>query len=365
MSIFTKISDKKILNIFLIFIFLSSILPMNLLAGTQVKVNDNNKLKSKNTTPGQVIQMIEFTNSNGKLKKRAEWVDTIPGLKESAVVVAPDDTGDTSDLEDAIENTIPSSGGSLIILEGTYTINGSITLKSNLQIIGRGTVNIIKNFTGAHLFIGANINNLTIDNIHLFGNNDNQLVNIIEGSNLLFNHCYFNDGSIDDLLHCEDVSRVTVQNCYFNNTDNSNNGDGIDFTNSEDILILDNTITACDEGISLKDIQNTRISHNLITDNSDGIFFSTAVTANKNITITENVIQQSADHGIQIFGNTSRIIINENHISNNTNSGIRQSSTSGTSSFLVDGNIILDNTATVSSFGGLPGSFIFGDNITT
>lgn len=61
-----------------------------------------------------------------------------------SVVIAPDTA--TSDIQAAINTIAANGGGTVQLLSGTYTLNADLTLSSNVNLFGQGSVNTILDF---------------------------------------------------------------------------------------------------------------------------------------------------------------------------------------------------------------------------
>ena len=78
-------------------------------------------------------------------------------------------------------SALPTAGGSILLLEGTYNMTGGIIIhnRSNVFITGQGnnTVLFIPNNTNTHVnvFTGTGSNHITISNLRINGNRVNQM----------------------------------------------------------------------------------------------------------------------------------------------------------------------------------------------
>ena len=93
-------------------------------------------------------------------------------IGQATVVVSLDGTGDTDDIQEAID-ALPSTGGEIYIKEGTYTQKTIIPTKSNVTITGTGEGTILKSKGIDEEIIGIMTNNITIENLSLIATSTN------------------------------------------------------------------------------------------------------------------------------------------------------------------------------------------------
>lgn len=264
-----------------------------------------------------------------------------------------DGTNDEVEIQQAID-ALPSTGGLIWLLEGTYNISNTITIsKNNTMITGGGhttVINIMSNVPDpAYPFYATNVNDITIQNLKIDGNKDATSVNVYG--------IYFNG-----------VSRGKIMNCYIMDMGNH----GMWIYNSPDMLISGNIVETCDGyGIYLRTdsdrcfvtenrVYNTgeygiildSCDHCAISDNYDegsgqsgsngyGIYLANAdnnsVTANKLIndgsygillnggnycSVTSNYVYSSGSHGIYLTNTSTNNTVGDNTVEDATNYGI-------------------------------------------
>jgi len=258
----------------------------------------------------------------------------IPGSRSHTIIIAASDSSlagrngadfvctginDQIMIQSAI-SALPTAGGSILLLEGTYNITGNIIIdRNNVFIAGQGnnTVLFIPNNTNTHvdIFRGMGINHITISNLRINGNRVNQtpggwhygiffansssisfynlnIENMLRSAiNLIISHsCIV---AFNRFLNC-----TTPMVCQGNHIDVFNNmivdssGFGIDISQSG--------ITPQLGGI---------ISNNYITGLDRGIFSWDS----RFLTISNNFIRLSREHGLQL-DRTSDCIISGNRI---------------------------------------------------
>jgi hypothetical protein len=141
---------------------------------------------------------------------------TAEKLKGKGVItVAQDGTGDFNGdtgevIQQAIDYVNGLGGGTVFIKKGTYLINSSVVVCSNLILQGEGYATVFTNNDDTVHIIGtvADLENITIKNIYFKGNQTNSSHNEAGKTGRLI---HLNDGN---------VFNITVTECYFSNTSN-------------------------------------------------------------------------------------------------------------------------------------------------
>lgn len=254
------------------------------------------------------------------------------------IVVALDGSGDTDDIQEAI-NLLPLSGGRVKIKAGMYLIDReSITInKSNIELVGEGSGTILKkvdNWDGAtysnlNVIQAVNVGNVRIADLVVDGNKTNQTIDDM--------NCIYIDG--DDAL----FGQITLQNLRVKN---AHVGYGIYITDHTRINIISCEIDSNDgHGLKLTYLVGSKhlISNCNIYDNGEsGIYILSDYVEINSCRIYDNI-----DHGIN-FGTTCdhcRII--GNSITDNGGSGLYLLGAGGNGAKrnAVATNQILDNAA--------------------
>ena len=98
-------------------------------------------------------------------------------------------TNDETVIQDAIDNYLPSGGGAVYLLEGTYWVSNSMNVPSNVTIIGQGAGTVISIMDSSSLNTGVIVNSdrisgnsrILIKNLRIDGNKDNNTNNNQKG----------------------------------------------------------------------------------------------------------------------------------------------------------------------------------------
>ena len=285
-----------------------------------------------------------------------------------------DGTADDVEINAAIQ-ALPTGGGEVVILDGTYNITATIAInKNNVMLSGNGNSTILKrmwnsnNLEGivtvtatnggccvASLQIDGNRGSYTSSNnrgIHISGSSNNKVTD---------NTCN-NNASHGIALMTSSNNTVTGNTCNSNgygininstnntvtgNTcNNNNNNNGINLSRGSNNTVASNTCNSNNKcGISFGRGSNNTITGNACNNNNNnnGIELS---RANDNNTITGNTCNNN-DKGIYVgTGNSSNNTITGNTCSNNS-SGIYLSSSDNDT---VTGNVCIRGTGQSSDY---------------
>ncbi len=292
-------------------------------------------------------------------------------------------------------SSMPASGGTVYLMEGTYIIDGAISIPDNVTLTGAGAGTIIKlkNTIGAGA-INAITNttttsgtSVTVSNLTLDGNKANNASGTEQG-------IYLNGMGSGTTVQGARLTNLTIKNfrfsgIYLNNTINttvSNNtimgntndaGIFID-TNSTNDIISNNTLLANAKGIDAENGSTyLTISNNYINGNTTaGIYFTTgAGSAPANSIVTGNTIVNNTTYGMFVAGNTAAYnTFSGNSVTAGTNgiriSGARHNTFTGNSIYdtggaanndaffltstnqdnIITGNTISDSSATTTNY---------------
>ena len=278
---------------------------------------------------------------------------------QTSVTVAQDGTGDTDDIQEAV-NLISSSGGIVFIKEGTYQVdlqftpeNSGIKISTdNTTLIGVGAATIIKTDGTNINAIRSTANNLVFRDIKFDGNTSTQKAMWMTGTNIVVSHCFFTDWGNSLLMggeHC------IVSSCEFDDggtciaTDGNfcsitgnifkdggtaitgGLGDGCSITGN----IIEGNTTA--RALSMPGVDQWTVTGNVIYDNS-GIGIDN--NGGDNCTITGNTIYSNGSDGIRNTG--ARNTISNNACFENTGDGIDVGTSDNN---VISGNVCRDNGA--------------------
>lgn len=159
------------------------------------------------------------------------------GTLPSTFTVSQNGDADYNDIQSAID-ALSSTGGKIIIREGTYTITDTITISnSNTIIEGMGPSTIIKSNTiDTLLKVESPTNQVTINNLSFeLPTNSESAIEINNTHNIAIQHCLFSaTNSSKRAIKVLDSQSITIQNNTFTGTYLHND----DTTN---VIYLDNT----------------------------------------------------------------------------------------------------------------------------
>lgn len=355
------------------------------------------------TTTKQLI-----TYANGKWQADRSNSTVIVAANDSKnkdaadyVVSSADEAAGNADVAiQAAIASIPANGGSVYLMEGTYTIDTGLTLSSNTTFTGAGRNLTILKLKSAY---NANINlfnidsgftyrnNIVIKDLTIDGNKANQTAGTQYGIytyrlgnqttttvGLSVSNVYIKDMRSNGMF-IEQSANSKISNSYFmtnggagiyenssssrnsftNNTSRENGGIGIDSEGSYDIISDNFSQGNTSHGIDTYG-SSAQITSNMVTNNGGVGINSTGteavITANtinsntsrglvidQNAKVTDNVIQSNGSSGIYTQYLNNAATISNNTIRLNTGNGIDFNR--GGSNSSITGNTIESNTA--------------------
>lgn len=207
-----------------------------------------------------------------------------------------DGTADDVEINAAIQ-ALPSTGGEIVILDGTYKITSTIAMnKGNVTLAGNGAGTILlrmSNQSGSNGVVqvtaqngGCTVKNIGIDKDQSLPANSSNGAIRIEGS-----------------------SNNTVTGCFLNGM-----GAGVQLSRAENNTIIGNIINNFLQGIAigglLVDDGHNIVSLNNLFNNQTGIYVT---TFSQNNIINSNCVESSSSNGIYIAGNQNVISGNYSH----------------------------------------------------
>jgi hypothetical protein len=244
-----------------------------------------------------IVTAVRFIS--GLIIVKALFILPKARISEAATTITLSPSAGRRGIQDAIDNKLPSSGGYIKLLNGTYNLDDDIKIrKSNVTIYGGSRTGVLlkrtANFSSAFTADGKSniaVHTMTIDIQEKTQNNDG--ISIIG-----FEDCSGVKISNITMRNCDKMgiivrrcNEVVINNCHISNTWSaivsqssrnvditSNNihtchGDGIYITNdyyqqvsygSQDVLVKNNYIqqwadTAIDDSVSDTSYRNARI----------------------------------------------------------------------------------------------------------
>ena len=252
-----------------------------------------------------------------------------------------DGTDDQVEINAAIQ-ALPSTGGEVVILDGTYNITATIAMnKANVKLSGNGNATVLKRMWNSSSLEG--VINLSFDscaveslliNSGTSSSGANDLCIYLNGSNyntITGNICRNNSGGIYlSGSSSSDSNTITGNTC-------NNTGTGIYLEGGNCSTITGNT--CCNNsgyGIYLSSNNNDTITGNTCHSNAFGIYMNDS----DNNTVTGNTCYDNTRYGIYLFGPN-----NNNTITGNTcNYSTRGKYIANGSTNAITGNTCYNNT---------------------
>lgn len=291
-------------------------------------------------------------NADGKRTARFTVGTSTAGWTEKQVDYFCDGTDDQEEINAAIQ-ALPTTGGEIVILDGTYTLSAPILVnKDKITLSGNGQSTIIKRgFQGGAIneaLVYITSNNNTIKFLSLTSNYD--------GSNIGLNNAQHNTiiGNICTLAYGEGIY-------LYNNSSNNiitgnicNNayyGGIVVYSESNYNAISENTCKSCEiGGIVLNQTSNNIITGNTCSDSSkdsNGSIF--LYEGSNNNTITGNVCTDSYI-GIGFGGGLNNIITGNVCVNNEIGIGDMSLQSYRTSKATITGNVCIRGTGSLSDY---------------
>jgi parallel beta-helix repeat protein len=248
-------------------------------------------------------------------------------------------TNDQETINQAI-STIASQGGTILFLEGTYILTGSINLVSNITLVGQGRGSIFKladNLTGEfNIIYGSEVSGIIVSNLKIDGSNlslDTYIVGIYlyKVTNSKVNSCWFEGG---------DTQRITgITLSYSNNNIIEgnifyNNGSCINLENSVRNIIANNVILNSGSAISIFNSDKNIVIGNVSRYSPDSIY----IQSSKNNTVVGNV-SLNYSTGINLLDSESNTIVG-----NVCREGIDGFDVHTSSNNIIEANVIEENS---------------------
>ena len=296
-------------------------------------------------TDDNVVGPVDAPQSGGKRTARFTVGTSVAGWTAADCDYLCDGTDDQVEINAAIQ-ALPTTGGEVVILDGTYNITATVAMnKDNVKLSGNGTVTILKrmwNSSAAEGVVtvtaangGCCVENLQIDgNKETYTNINNYGIYLSSSNNntVIGNNC--NNSNYGIYLSSSSNNTITGNPC-------NNNSYGIYLdTNSNNNIITGSTCNNnSSRGIYLSGSSNNTITGNNCNNSSRGIYLS---SSSDNNIITGNNCNNSS-YGIYLSGSSNNTITG-NNCNNNTNYGIYLSSSS-------NNNTITGNTCNNNSYG--------------
>ena len=226
-----------------------------------------------------------------------------------ANVIVPAGATNAEDYFQEAIDSLPLSGGKVIVLEGEYIVSDTTTLTSNISFEGQGESTVIKFVSG----IGSSIfalyadgkSNIKISNLTI----DGDITNVL--------------ASNQGLIKIINSTKVRIENCVLQNALTSGitvNSFGIYVSGSDQVTIRSNNGSNVRRFIQIYDCEAVMIDDNEVVsgDFRYGIDIDNLCA---DVTITGNIFKGATDDGILVYGSTG-LTISNNICSGNEGVGI-------------------------------------------
>ena len=259
-----------------------------------------------------------------------------------------DGTADDVQINAAIQ-ALPSGGGEVIILDGTYNLAASIKInKERVTLSGNGKSTVLKRAFASNagstqaglIFVNSSYNIirfLSLDGVrssYANKNCDGIYLHSSSGNTIIGNTCSNNYGA--GIL----LSSSSDNNAVIRNTCSNSYSSSIILDSSSKNTVTGNTCTSNTfYGIYLHSASvNNIITENICSNNThNGI----EVAATNNNAVTGNICSNNNQNGIEVY-NAGKNTVTGNTCNNNSKDGILLSSSSSKNT--VTGNTCIDNS---------------------
>lgn len=262
--------------------------------------------------------------------------------KDSADYIASGSSDQTT-INNAL-NALPLGGGVVYLLEGTYTVTGSISIPNNTVLTGTGpnTLITIPNGSNGQFDIITNKDTstgtrVTVQNLKIDGNEANIGAsgfntavyfnhvgsvdanrNPVLGGGLINNVIAANlyDGIPTGAIELSNSNNTNVENCDLENT---NHSVGI-LIYGENNMALNNTVNGSNPsgGIQIGSYNNTVAGNTIKNAVGNGLSLSGSINGN----VYGNIIDNTVNSGIDIWNNSTYNVVSNNTVMNSGVDGI-------------------------------------------
>lgn len=209
-------------------------------------------------------------------------------------------------------SALATTGGTVYLMEGTYIIDGSISIPNNVTLTGAGSGTIIKLKNG----INANLNaivatdsttgtGVTVSNLRLDGNKTNNSSGTQTG-------IYFLNMGGGNGVSARQGAKLN--NLWIANLRNY----GIMLEDSNNGIISDNHLNNSNMGLYLKNTAYLTVTGNIIQYHSRGIYATPTYFS----TLSNNTIESSTAYGMLVDGTSANNTISGNNILTSTTAGL-------------------------------------------
>jgi parallel beta-helix repeat protein len=249
-------------------------------------------------------------------------------------------------------SALPSGGGLIKLVEGTFNISKAIQINTdNISIVGSGRGTNIRTTKSIDFFNANNRTGIIIKDIYLFGTSGgyNSGINMNTVDNCIISKCWFENmsGLVIILNYSTDS---IIEDCFIRNISSLN--DGIFIGHSSGIIAVNNTVygggTGTSYGITLHESIRCTVTGNAVSgttsngiwifisddcivegnNSSDNIADGINCAIGTNNVISNNRCDNNGAWGINIVALSLKNIVMGNQLVGNTSGGATDSGTS-------------------------------------
>ncbi len=281
--------------------------------------------------------------------RTATWVLAASNSDSQSIAMADyvcDGTADDVQINSAI-TALPTNGGMIVLLEGTYDITATISITKPVKLCGVGWSTILKP--------SADVSVITVGN-GATAETDVEICHLqIDGNKASLTSTshgvYFNTS----------ISRSLVHDCYIHDTHDT----GIHMVTVNQVNIYDNLIVDVGTGsagggigFNSASYRCTVSGNTIISPNKHGIVISGGDGHCYDFIISGNYIYSSGEIGISADQDTDYVTITNNVIDTTTLDGINLESSGATitHSGIISNNVVKNAGASGISIGGVAGT---------
>ena len=270
------------------------------------------------------------TTSTGKRTARFSIGTSTNGWTANDCDYLCDGTDDQVEINAAIQ-ALPSGGGEIAILDGTYDISATILInRNNVSLTGNGHNTQLKrnwNSSNDEGIVTLNAHYCSIKEIYFYGTSltsYNHNIYVKYSNYCIINNNYTYLGASCILLTNSQYNIISSNNCYYNDI----------------VLINTSSFNTIDNNMVDKIETNTNSNFNIISNNKSIGTTSAIVILSANNTITGNNFSNCAT-GIRLWDNATNNLVSGNTFCDN-DYGISLSNYS--SNNIIIGNICNNNS---------------------
>lgn len=267
------------------------------------------------------------------------------GMSSASSLISVNNTtgkvADYTSIQEAVDNAVP--GDTIMIYQGIYSEN--VDIGKQVSIISESgnpdeTVIMAANISD-HVFY-VNFDNVTIEGLTIEGATNCNWDDRIAGIFLESDNCTILNnkltGNYEGIILCNSNLNVLEMNNVFNNI----NGNGISLDNSDQNILISNTISSnWWTGISLSSSDDNEVINNTLVSNLRGIY----LYASSNNLIVRNNANSNHLYGIALATGSNNNELSLNIANFNEDSGIYLKS--------VNSNVLSDNVADSNYYNGI------------